>query len=242
MEPITIEKSSFNHKYLSNKYDDDENEQKLQDFLSSKLEAMEKINLCDDFFIEGEAEIKKDNLDKNDLKIRKSSNSPKKKIKTIHSKKKNESKKNNKNMIINHNGEIEKLKMESKDLVGVVNLNVVKEIKNTKLDQFFSNQNLLISIISEMKGKQINVKISVYLIMQKLYINENNNINLKIIINKMQINVLLKFKKEIIYKVIKILKDIIQIYGFLYNFDLNADIFLQVFILKLVLYFKYNFY
>ena len=78
--------------------------------------------------------------------------------------------------------------------------------------------------------------------MQKLYVNENNNINLKIIINKMQINVLLKFKKEIIYKVIKILKDIIQIYGFLYNFDLNADIFLQVFILKLVLYFKYNFY
>ena len=153
MEPITIEKSSFNHKYLSNKYDDDENEQKLQDFLSSKLEAMEKINLCDDFFIEGEAEIKKDNLDKNDLKIRKSSNSPKKKIKKIHSKKKDESKKNNKNMIINHNGEIEKLKMESKDLVGVVNLNVVKEIKNTKLDQFFSNQNLLISIISEMKGK-----------------------------------------------------------------------------------------
>ena len=78
--------------------------------------------------------------------------------------------------------------------------------------------------------------------MQKLYVNENNNINLKIIINKMQINVLLKFKKEIIYKVIKILKDIIQIYGVLYNFDLNADIFLQVFILKLVLYFKYNFY
>ena len=78
--------------------------------------------------------------------------------------------------------------------------------------------------------------------MQKLYVNENNNINLKIIINKMQINVLLKFKKEIIYKVIKILKDIIQIYGVLYNFDLNADIFLQVFILKFVLYFKYNFY
>ena len=153
MEPITIEKSSFNHKYLSSKYDDDENEQKLQDFLSSKLEAMEKINLCDDFFIKGEAEITKDNLDKNNLKIRESSNSPKKKIKKNHSKKKSESKKKNKNMIINHNGEIEKLKMESKDLVGVINLNVGKEIKKTKLDQFFSNQNLLISIISEMKGK-----------------------------------------------------------------------------------------
>ena len=171
MEQVFHEKFSFNPKQKTynnigkkknldnnyNKYEIDENEKKLLDFWSSKLEAMEKMNLDDEYFIEGEIETRKFNLDKKEFpksehsKSRKSSNSPKKrKIKKNHSRKKTEIKKNNKNMIINHDGKIEKTKMKRKDLIDII---VLKEIKEKEISQFFSDKNLLNSIINEMKDE-----------------------------------------------------------------------------------------
>ena len=171
MEQVFHEKFSFNPKQKTynnigkkknldnnyNKYEIDENEKKLLDFWSSKLEAMEKMNLDDECFIEGEIETKKFNLNKKGFpksehsKSRKSSNSPKKrKIKKNHSRKKTENKTNNKNMIINHDGKIEKTKMKKRDLIDVI---VFKQIKEKEISQFFSDKNLLNSIINEMKDE-----------------------------------------------------------------------------------------
>ena len=142
--------------HLFNEYKIDENEKKLLDFWNSKLEAFEKMNLDDECLIEGETEIKKADFDRNIIpkSEQKNNNSPyKKKAKKSHSKKKSENKVNNKNMIINHKGEIKKVKMESNDLGDVINLSISKELKKNDLVQFFSNQTLLNSIINEMKGK-----------------------------------------------------------------------------------------
>ena len=121
---------------------------------------MEKINFDDDYLIEGETDTKKVNMDKNEIrkskhsKSRKSNNSKnKKKGKKNHSRRKSENKNNNQNIIIKHNGLIEKCKMESKDLSDVANLDVSREVKKKELNQFFSNQTLLNTIIKEMKGK-----------------------------------------------------------------------------------------
>ena len=120
---------------LLNKYKIDESEKKLQEFFNSKLEALEKINLDDECFTEDVIETKKISPDKNispkseHSKNRKSSNSQKKKTKKNHSRKKSENKNNNKNMIIHHDGTIEKNKMESKDLVNVINFDNNKELK-----------------------------------------------------------------------------------------------------------------
>ena len=141
--------------HLLNDYKIDENEKKLLNFWNSKLEAIEKMNLDDECLIEGETEIKKVDLDKNIIPQSeiKNNNSPnKKKAKKNHSKKRSLIKVNNKNMIINHNGEIKKVKMESNGLGDVINLSISKELKKKDLNQFFSNQTLLDSIINEMKG------------------------------------------------------------------------------------------
>ena len=173
MEPTCHEKTSFSPKlllidhniidfdsHLLNKNKIDESEKNLIAFLNSKLEAMEKINLDDDNFIEGEIQTKNSNIDKNIFlniehsKSRKSSEAPnKKRTKKSHSRKKSESKSNNKNMIINHNGRIEKFRMESKDLNDIVHMDIDKEIKEKDCNQFFSNRNLLNSIINEMNDK-----------------------------------------------------------------------------------------
>ena len=159
-------KSNIDNKFnldnnLDSKFKIDENEKKLLDFCNSKLEAMEKINLNDEFFVEEEIKTKLTNLDKNVFsksehsKSRKNSNSPKKsKIKKNNSRKKpenkNNNKYNNKNMIINHDGKIEKTKMESKDLIDFI---VNKEIKEKEMFKFLSDQTLLNSIINEMKDE-----------------------------------------------------------------------------------------
>ena len=131
---IIESKNNLDNNLLS-KYKIDDSEKKLQDFWKSKLEAMEKIYLDDECFAEDEIETKKINQAKNIFPKsehstnRKSSNSPKKKTKKNHSRKKSENKNNNKNMIIHHDGTIEKNKMESKDLVNVINFDNNKELK-----------------------------------------------------------------------------------------------------------------
>ena len=173
MESVSYANSYFNprqnaHNNIVNNLDNhlhsiikiDENEKKLLDFLNSKLEAMEKIDLDDECFVEGETEIKNVNLEKNLIrkskhsKSEKSYNSPnKKKNKRNQSRKKSENKSNNQNMIIKHNGKIEKYKMESNELSDVINLDIDKEVKKKELNQFFSNQNLLNSIINLMNDE-----------------------------------------------------------------------------------------
>ena len=60
---------------------------------------------------------------------------------------------NSKNIIINHNGKVEKPKIESIDLISNINFDEIKEIKEKELIKFFSNKTLLLSIINEMSGK-----------------------------------------------------------------------------------------
>ena len=146
------------HDYLHNRYKIDENEKKLIDFISdnkifkiksyyehqkedfdflnSKFETMEKINLDDKCLVEGEIETKNSNIDK--IIFKKSefsydknninSSENKVNIKNISSKK-SENKINKKNIIIKANGKIEKSNIESIDLIDVVNLDIDKEIK-----------------------------------------------------------------------------------------------------------------
>ena len=155
--------------HLSNKHLKDENEQKLLyfisdkekfnikpyyshvetvDFLSSKLRAMENMDL-DDECSEGKIETKKINIDKSVFPKSKHSenkkcSSPKKK----HSKEKSNNKKNNKNIVVNADGKVEQSKI---DLLDDSNLDFNKEIKKKELNYFFSSKTLLISIINEMK-------------------------------------------------------------------------------------------
>ena len=151
-EKKLIEFISNKEKFKIESYDAHYKE--ISDFLTSKLEAMEKINLDDECFAEGENGIKKADENKNESpksenskKSKKSSNNSGKKMN-----KKNH-KNNNKNVEITHEGKIEKPNMESIDLVDVVNIDVDKEIKEKELNKFFSNKTLLNSIIDEMKGK-----------------------------------------------------------------------------------------
>ena len=177
MESVSHKKSSFNKNKLfiyhnndfkshSNgnllrKYKIDEDEKKFLDFLDSKLEVMEKMNLDDECLVEGEIEMRKININENVLpnqkhpKSKKDSNSAKKiKKKKKHSRKSPENKKNVKNMIVNYKGKVEKTNIESIDLVDVINLDVEKETKKKDLKLFFSsNKALLNSIISEMNDK-----------------------------------------------------------------------------------------
>ena len=117
MEPTSPEKSSINSKnlqnagnHLPNEYEIDENEKKLIDFiskkekfkiksyyehekdifdfLSSKYQAMEKINLDDEYFLEGEIKTKTNKENKNLI-----SKSKNKKNKRKSSRKKSEKKK-----------------------------------------------------------------------------------------------------------------------------------------------------
>ena len=166
---------------LLTKHKKDENEQKLIDFisdkekfkikpfynqeeivifLSSKAKAMEKMNLDDEGCLEGKIETRKINIDKSIFPKSKHSNnkkvaiSPKKKLSIKnHSIKKFGNKSNNKNIIINANGKIEKTSMKSIDLDDYINLNINKEIKGNNFDQLFSNKALLTSIINEIKEK-----------------------------------------------------------------------------------------
>ena len=152
----TESKNNLDNNLLS-EYKIDESEKKLLNFWNSKLEAMEKINLDDEYLVKGEIEIIKVNTGKNvfpkceNLRSREERKSQKKKTKKNNSRKKSKNKSNNKNMIIHHDGKIEKTKMESKDLANVINLDNDKEFKKKDLNQFFSNQTLLTSIINGMK-------------------------------------------------------------------------------------------
>ena len=69
------------------------------------------------------------------------------------SRKNSRNKNNKKNIILNHDGKIEKAKIENIDLIDVINLDIDKEIKEIESNKFFSNKNLLNSIINEMKEK-----------------------------------------------------------------------------------------
>ena len=51
-----IDFKSYSDNLLRNRYKIDENEKKFQDFINSKLEAMEKINLDDESLIESQIE------------------------------------------------------------------------------------------------------------------------------------------------------------------------------------------
>ena len=179
MDSVQHEKRFINQKYLStdhfnynfnshllNKYKLDENEyyddhyKKIYDFLSSKFNAMEKINLDYECLIEDENAEKKVNINKIKLprsqhsKTKKYNNSLKKKNnKKNHSKKKSKNRSNNKNIIINRDGKIKNPKLRRIDSVDIINLDFDKEIKEKELDNFFSNKVLLNSIINEIKGK-----------------------------------------------------------------------------------------
>ena len=149
-------KTVFNKKSASDKNQlliDHKSEKNFLDFLNSKLEAMEKINLDDECLFETEIETKKLNKNKNVLRKSKHLKS----IKCSNSTKKIKNSKNkssNKNTIVSHNGKIEKAKIENIDSVDVTNLDVKKEIKEKDLNKFFSsNKTLLISILDEMKNK-----------------------------------------------------------------------------------------
>ena len=162
------------------KYKKDENEQKLFDFisgkekfqlnsygqkeiycfLSSKLKAMEKMNLDDECCFEGKIETRKINIDKNifpkskPLKFKKSSISPKNKTnKKRHSKKNSVNKNYYKNIVIDANGRIERSSMKSIDLVKAINSGINKEIKGKDLNLLLSDKVLLNSLINEIKGK-----------------------------------------------------------------------------------------
>ena len=147
--------------HLSSKYKADENEKKFVDFMNSKLEAMKKIILDDECLMEDEIETRKINTDKKllpkkeDSKRIKDSDSIKKiRNKKNNSRKNSKNESNNKNMIVNHNGKVEKPKTENIDLVDVINFDVDKEIKEKELRKFFSSdKTLLNSIINEMKEK-----------------------------------------------------------------------------------------
>ena len=129
--------------------------------MNSKLEAMEKINLEDECLLEDQIETRKINTDKKKLtkkefsKRKKYSNSVKKiKNKKNNSRKTSKNESNNKNMVVNHNGKVENLKIENIDLVDVINFDVDNEIKEKELRKFFSSdKTLLNSIINEMKEK-----------------------------------------------------------------------------------------
>ena len=129
------------------------------EFLSSKLKAMEKMSLNDECF-EGKIETRKINIDKNvfpkskHYKNKSDYISPRKKVNNkIRSRKKSENKRINKNIMINANGKKEKYNMESFDLIDDINIDINTEIKESKANQLFSDRNLLTSIISEIEGK-----------------------------------------------------------------------------------------
>ena len=124
-----------------------EYEKIIFDFLSSKFEAMEKMNLNDECLFEDELESKKFNPNKNE--VPKSKDPKNKKTKKKSSPKKSE----NKNIILNKNGKAKKTKIESIDLVDVHNLNIDKEMKKKDINEFFSDKILLNSIINQIKDK-----------------------------------------------------------------------------------------
>ena len=172
-----IDYKFYSDNHIRNKYNIDENGKKISnkekfeiqsydehkqicDFLSLKLEAMEKMNLDDECLIEDETEAKKINVDKNIFpkseqpKSKNDFNSQKKIIDNKGCSRKNpEHKNNNKNIIINRKGKVEKSKMENIDLVDDINLEVYKESKEKELYKFFSSKSSLISIINEMGDK-----------------------------------------------------------------------------------------
>ena len=154
-----IDFKSYSDNLLRNRYKIDENEKKFQDFINSKLEAMEKIKLDDENLIESQIEkIKIDSGEKlfprSELSKGKKSRNSIKKIKSKKNtlKKNSKNERNNKNKIINHKGKVKKTNIESIDSVDIINLDIDKEIKKKELNQFFSsNKTLLNSIINEMK-------------------------------------------------------------------------------------------
>lgn len=135
----------------------DEHHKEVVDFLSSKLKAVEKMNLDDECSV-GEIEIRKIEIDKDvfpksEHVKRKKYNFFVEKIKKKNSRKNSRNKNNKKNIILNHDGKIEKAKIENIDLIDDINLDIEKEIKEIESNKFFSNKNLLNSIINEMKEK-----------------------------------------------------------------------------------------
>ena len=118
---------------------------------------MEKMNLDDESCVEGEIETRKINIDKSIFpkskhsKNKKDGVSPRKKInKKKNSEKNSENINNNKNIIVNANGKIEKLNMKDINLTEAIHSDFGKEIKDKELNQFFSDKTLLDSILSEM--------------------------------------------------------------------------------------------
>ena len=173
---LRIEHNAIDYKYHSDLQDENEkklldfisdkdkfnikpyfNRKEVVDFLSSKLKAMEKMNLDDESCVEGEIETRKINIDKSIFpkskhsKNKKDSVSPRKKInKKKNSEKNSENINNNKNIIVDANGKIEKLNMKDINLTEAIRSDIGKEIKDKELNQFFSDKTLLDSILSEM--------------------------------------------------------------------------------------------
>ena len=130
------------------------------DFLSSKLEAMKKMNLDDECCVEGKIETRKIDIDKKVFpkkkysKNKRGSLNPKNKIDISNlSRKESTNKKNNKNIIINANGEIKKSSMKSIELEDNINFDNNIEIREKELNQFFSHKRSLTTIIDEINGK-----------------------------------------------------------------------------------------
>ena len=113
---------------------------------------MEKMNLDDECCLEGKIEIKKVYIDKNIFpkshhsKNIKNNISPRKKNIKAQSPKKSGNK-NNKFIIINDNGKIEKPNSIENNLI---NLNISKERQKKELINFFSDKTILDSLINEM--------------------------------------------------------------------------------------------
>ena len=155
MESTSPNKSGEKHTdFISNKekmkvkpyYD---HEKEIFDFLNSKFEAMEKMNLNEESLLEDEIGAKKININKKEVPNAKDSQNKKNRKKS--SRKKSENK--NKNNVLNSNEKIKKAKKESIDLVDVNNLDIEHEMKKKDANEFFSNKTLLNSIINEFKGK-----------------------------------------------------------------------------------------
>ena len=134
-------------------------QKEIYNFLSSKLKVMERMNLDDECCLEGKAETRKIDIDKNIFpkskhsKNTKSVISPRKKINIkIYSPKKSGNK-NNKYIIINENGKRIKNNIKKNNLIKDVNVDVEKKRKEKEMEIFFSDKTLLSSIINEMKGK-----------------------------------------------------------------------------------------
>ena len=133
-------------------------QKEIYDFLRSKIIAMEKMNLDDKCEI-GKIETRKINIDKDFFpkpkngKNKNGSTSPKKKSNGKKNSPKKPKNKTKKNIETSDNKvEISKI-LKKNDLIDGCTSYANKELKQKKIEDFFSDKFLLESIIDEMKDK-----------------------------------------------------------------------------------------